>query len=430
LRRRVARRVVSSNGGWFVPFFTYRAADAAGAIQQGQLDSDSRGAALEQLVQRGLIPIQVTEQHEPATGSAVWTLTKLAQLQKNSADQLTSREIVALTKALASLLNAGLTVDRALALAGQMNSRPAVKSQLESLGKDVRAGKTLADAMATSRLSLPGYYISMVQAGEVGGGLPQAMTRLGELLRRQSETRERVISALIYPAILAAVVLITLIILVAFVLPRFESLFAESDVPLPLATQVVLAIGNFVSGYWWLLLLLGTIGATATVKYFKSHDGKRRLHRWLLVSRWTFELPLALNTARFLQTLGTLLTNGVPLASALRIVRGTFSNVLLRDAVDDMARRVKAGESMTAAMLGVQVFPAYTVQLVRVGEETGRLDEMLREAAAMLEDDSQRNMERLLALMVPIITVAMGLLIAGLIGSVLIGLLSINDLAL
>jgi general secretion pathway protein F len=150
----------------------------------------------------------------------------------------------------------------------------------------------------------------------------------------------------------------------------------------------------------------------------------------MLRSRWTFGVPAAIDTARMLQTLSTMIANGVPLANGLRIARGTLTNTVLRRALDGVTQRVKAGESITVALAAAEVFPPHAVQLARVGEETGRLEHMLREAAVILDEDSQRSLERLLTLMVPLITITMGLLVAGLIGSVLVGLLSINELAL
>jgi general secretion pathway protein F len=334
-----------------------------------------------------------------------------------------------MTQSLAALLNAGLTVDRALAISAQLNARDATGSQLAQLAKAVRSGQTFADALTASGLALPGYYLSMVQAGELGGSLPSTMTRLGVLARKQLDIRERIRSALVYPTMLAGVVLLTLILLVAFVLPRFEALFSESDVALPWSTQVVLAIGNFTSRFWWLLLIAAIIGIGSIVSYVRSPKGRTRVDRWMLNSKWTFGVPAAIDTARMLQTLSTMIANGVPVANGLRIARGTLTNTVLREALDEVAQRVKAGESMTVALATVAVFPPHAVQLARVGEETGRLEDMLREAAVILDEDSQRSLERLLTLMVPLITITMGLLVAGLIGSVLVGLLSINELA-
>jgi general secretion pathway protein F len=218
-------------------------------------------------------------------------------------------------------------------------------------------------------------------------------------------------------------------LLLTFVLPRFEALFAESEAPLPWATRAVLAAGGFISNYWWALGLLCLLAVASAVALARTPRGRARLDSWLLKSRLTFGLPAAIDTARLLRTLSTLLANGVHIGSAMHIARATLSNTRLRLGLDEAARRIKAGESTSAALYATGVFPAQAVHLARVGEETGRLDHLLVEAAAILENESETSLERLLALLVPALTIGMGLLITGLIGSVLIGLLSVNDLA-
>ncbi len=402
--------------------------------QSGELECASRLNAWDELQRKGLIPIELAEANDgssPALGVSgqIRKLTHALNDEFRQRNGIGPRQLVTITQSLAALLNAGLTIDRALAIAAQLSETASVGAHLTSLAKAVRSGQSFSAALASSGIALPAYYRGMIQAGELGGSLAQTMTRLGELVRRQLDVRERIRSALIYPALLAGVVLFTLILLVAFVLPRFEALFAESDVPLPWSTRAVLAIGHFTSDFWWLLLIGAIAVAGGFVVYVRSPAGRRRLDRWLLTSRWTLGFPAAINSARMLQTLSTMIANGVPLANGLRIARDTLSNTILREAIDEVAQRVKAGESMSAALAAVAVFPQHAVQLARVGEETGRLETMLQEAASILDEDSRRSLERWLTLMAPVITIVMGALIAGLIGSVLIGLLSINELA-
>jgi general secretion pathway protein F len=192
---------------------------------------------------------------------------------------------------------------------------------------------------------------------------------------------------------------------------------------------VVLGIGEFTSQYWWLIVTLLASGLLATRTYAMSEAGRQRIDRWLLQSRLTFGLPAAIDTARMLRTLSTLLQNGVPLPAALRVSQGTLGNAYLRSALERVTKSVNAGEDFATSLASVKAFPSEAVQLARVGEEAGRLHELLSEAASILESGGARTLERLLALIVPAVTVFMGLIVAGLIGSVLIGLLSINDLA-
>lgn len=412
-----------------MPAYRYEACDRGGVLRAGQLEAPSRGLALERLARDGLIPIAIQEGHGAVQQRVPWRMPSVRALRSSVQTQLSARELLFLTQSLAALLQAGLTVDRALQIGTSLGTGAAARALAAELLRAVRAGRTLADAFRQAPVRLPPYFVSMVDAGEVGGSLPETLARLAELLRRHLEVRERIRSALIYPTLLAAVVLVTLLVLLAFVLPRFEALFAESEVPLPRSTQAVLAAGRFVADYWW---AIGAIAAAALVLFvstMRSALGRERLDRWLLRTRLTQGLPAAIETARLLRTVSTLCGNGLPLPQALRVARGTLANRCLAAALQAVTSAVQAGEVLSAALARAGVFPPVAVQLARVGEETGRLEELLLSAAAVLEEESHARLERLLTLLVPALTVGMGLVVAALIGSVLIGLLSINELA-
>ena len=408
--------------------YIYRAVDRLGASHTGELLSASRVAALETLGRQGLIPLELRESASNEGPGPVRSLGS-ARWRWVSRGALKPREVLALTQSLAALLTAGLTIDRALQISSSLAGSPNARRLTEKLLERVRAGGALSEAMEASGQPLPPYYVSMVNAGEAGGMLPATLARLAELMRRQVEVRERIRSALVYPALLAGVVLATLVILLTFVLPRFETLFADSEVALPLSTRAVLATGRFMSDYWWALAAAAVAGTVSWMSWLRSSAGRARFDAWLLTSRVTLGLPAAVATARLFRTLSTLSANGLPLPSALRLARGTAGNRRLLEALAGVAREVQSGESFSAALSRARVFPAIAVQLARVGEETGKLDSMLLSAANVLDEEAQLRLERLLSLFVPLLTVFMGLVVAALIGSVLIGLLSINDLA-
>jgi len=409
--------------------FSYRAIDAGGALHTGGMDSTSRAQALESLSRRGLIPLSIMEGRASGQSDRRSALPELRSLRYRRRAQASQRELQGLTHSLGSLLKAGLTTDRALQISSTLAPRPASRQLAGGLLQQVRAGKPLSAALTGSGQRLPPYFISMVEAGEAAGAVPDSLLRLSGLMARQTEMRERVRSALVYPALLGVVVLITLVILLVFVLPRFEVLFSESEARLPWSTHLVLRFGRLVADYWW-AMSLGGVGLTAAfVTWLRSPWGRIQYDRWLLRTRLTLGLPAALDTARLLRTVGSLCRNGLPLSLALKVARGTVGNRCLLEALGRVTSEVQAGESFSVAFSRGGWFPAVAVQLARVGEETGRLDEMLESAAGVLEEDAQRVLERLLSLFVPLITIGMGLVVAGLIGSVLIGLLSINDLA-
>jgi general secretion pathway protein F len=407
--------------------FNYEAIDASGAPHAGSLDSPNRSMALEVLHRQGLTPLSL---NESSSVSVTRPLDRARTLRSFLIRRRVGPDVVlAMTQSLAALLRAGLTIDRALAITAGLGGTPRQQQLLRELGRNVRAGRTFADALEGSDLPLPKYYVGMVRAGEMGGNLPQTLQRLAELLRQQHAIRERIRSALIYPLLLAGIVVATVGLLLVFVLPRFQTLFAEADSKLPWVTRAVLKVGTFVSEYWWLLFGITVIAAGALWRLFKSPAGRIRLDSWLVQSRWMLGLPVAIESARLLRTLGMLLASGVPIGSAMRISRSTLGNIRLREALGEAAQRIKAGEGPSAAFEAVQVFPSQVIQLTRVGEETGRLEDMMAEAASLLEAESTTKLDRLLSLLVPVLTIVMGGMIAGLIGSVLIGLLSVNELA-
>ena len=412
-----------------MPAFNYRAMDNAGVLQHGEIISGSRLSALETLNRRGLIPIEIRAADASVhkrMPKGMWIGVARALTART---RMSGRELLSLTESLAALLRAGLTVDRALQVCGAFMSASTAGASVESLLTAVRSGKTLQGAFAARPERLPPYYLSMIEAGEVGGSLPEALKELAQLMRRQFEVRERVRSALFYPAILAVMVLTTLVLLLTFVLPRFQLMFAEADTPIPTATRVALAIGWFVAHYGWLVALAGSAALALAVAWLRTTSGRLRFDRWSLVSRWTAQLPAALNTARLLRTVSTLTRNGLSLPAALKVARGTLVNRWLFKVMEDAIRDVQAGEPLSSALARAGVFPPVAVQLARVGEETGQLHEMLQSAAAALEADSQLRLERLLTMIVPAAIILMGLVVAALISSVFIGLLSINNLA-
>jgi general secretion pathway protein F len=417
--------------------YQYRAIDASGRNVDGELSAETRATALAELSSRGLVPIDLRDAPAAANDAGIAatrvavpaTHSRLAWLQELRRPRFGATQLVQITQALGSLVRAGLTVDRALAIAANLSDDVASRSFLEDVARKVRGGASFAQGIAGSGRPMPGFYVSMVEAGEAGGALAPTLVRLGELLKRQQGIRQRVTSALVYPAVLVSVVLLTLVVLLGFVLPRFEQLFVESEAPLPLATRAVLAIGRFVADYGVYLAIGGAAGILWLLRWLRSGAGRLAFHRWTLRSRLLLGLPASIDTARLLRTLATLLGNGLPLPDALKVARGTLANLALRESLNAVSRRVKAGEQLHVALAGEKMFPPVAAQLARVGEETGKLDELLLSAAEYLEDHSNTMLDRLLTLLVPALTVGMGLIVAGLIGSVLVGLLSINDLA-
>lgn len=404
--------------------YRYRAVDRGGDIRVGHIEAGSLQQAAERLSGSALLPLQLREAAGILAGPAEW-LRKVRQGRR-----VTRRDVALMTQQLASLARAGLTLDRSLAIAVQLAQSPAQRRLLHDLSQRVRRGASFTEALEAHRASFPGYYLSMVRAGETGGAMADILTRLSQLQTRSQATRERVQSALIYPTILLCMIGFTLILIITFVLPRFNALFVEAGAQLPLPTRAVMALGTALRNYSavlaaalaGLLLWLHRLGRDAAARL--------RFDDWLLRRRVIGTVIAEIDSARFARTLGTLIAGGLPVPAGLRISRGALVNTALQAAADAVLIGVSQGQAFAERLAQCGRFPMLLVQMARVGEETGRLHQELLEAAEMLDAAAQRDIERGLSVLIPLITIGMGALVAALIGSVLVGILSVNELAL
>lgn len=402
--------------------FAYKAVDRTGQLRTGSMQSASRGAVLTELGRMQLIPVYVE-----ADQRGTWSGLFQGVFQFNQ--RFAIRDVVSLTLGLASLLKAGLMLDRALNVLGTTSDRVGIRTLCAELERKVRTGSTFSGALEAHQSIFPRYYITMAQAGELGGSLAEGLDSLGLFVERTTLIRERIVSSLIYPAILAAMILLTLVLVLTVVLPKFKTLFAESQATLPLPTQAVLALGDFVKHYGWLCAGIAALGVIALLRAWRDPTMGPKFDLRLLRTRWTFGLIPKIQTSRYLRTVGTLSRNGVTLPQATGVALGMLSNRALLAAAQEVHERLKQGHDLSRLLDEARIFPKAAVQLARVGEETGRLHELLIQAADTLDREAQATIDRLLAVLVPGITVLMGALVALLIASVLVGILSLNDLA-
>jgi general secretion pathway protein F len=405
-----------------MPTYRYKAMTTAGTITTGALDASSQHEAILQIRKLGHFPI------EASTGSdSGWRTLVPDGLWPERL--IAPRAIASATLALSALLEAGLPLDRALAFVAELEQSPAMRRGLGRVLAEVRGGARFADACERTG-SFPKSYVAMVRAGEHGGNLTTTLGRLADYLSRASAIRETVISALVYPALLLCTAGVSIIIVLVFVLPQFVPLFLQSGKPLPWTTQLVMAAGAFLSDYGWLLLIAAAAGFLAFRRAMSVATLRLGLDRLKLRVPLFGDLLRKIQIERFSRTLGTLVANGVTLPQALAITGSTLSNSEFADAVKDTATRIKEGERLASLLRKSGVFPAVSLDLIRVGEETGALDEMLLRQADLYERDVRHSVDRLLTMMVPLLTVFMGGIVAALIGSLLLAVQSINDLAL
>ncbi|CAB1274393.1 type II secretion system F family protein [Candidatus Nitrosacidococcus tergens] len=409
-----------------MPVFHYKATTLSGEIIEGEHRADGEEGVIEWLHGQSYIPIRIEE-----SGSGRVRRSKQASGINlfNSKKRVNQNEIGVITRELATLLRAGLPLDRAFSILIEITDEGPVKELLTNVQDKVRGGASLAEAMEAQEGDFPSLYTSMVRAGEAGGAVDIILGRLADFMERAKALKNLITSALIYPMILVGVAGLSVIILLAFVVPQFQQLFDSAGKALPLATQIVIAAGELLQNYWW-ALLLGFLGVILLIRHqLQIPERRYQWDGWLLRLPLVGDLVAKLEMARLSRTLSTLLLNGVPLLSALEIVKDTLGNLVLAEALGEVANSLRQGNRMADPLLETGLFPRMAVQMIKVGEETGQLEDMLGQVAETYDGEVETTVKRLLALLEPILILTLGVVIAGIIMSILVAILSVNDLA-
>jgi general secretion pathway protein F len=405
-----------------MPVFTYRAADRRGQTIDGVMEAIDARAVVERLRKEAYFPIKVAAQGDRAA---------LFSLGGGGGSRVRHRDLLALTQMLATLFEAGLPLDRALSILEELAPSPRVRTIVTDLLHSVRGGSSLSEALAKhhprpfSRL-----YINMVRAGEKGGVLEVALRRLAEFLEARAAFNEAVVSALVYPVFLTTAGAAAVVFLMTFVIPRFAVIFKDLGQAIPLPTQILMTVSEAMTTYWWVGAILIMAGVLAWRVWTGTPQGRLAWHQTLLKLPLVGPLALNIETARFARTLGTMLKSGVPVLGAMAVVGDTMSNQSVGDAVGRLADGVKRGGTIASGMQEHTVFPALAVHMVRVGEETGRLEEMLLKVADTFEIDVRTELKRVLGLLGPVIILAMGVLVAFIVVAMLLAIFSINEIPL
>jgi general secretion pathway protein F len=401
--------------------FRYKAMTQKGAIVRGVLEAPSEAAVVAQLRGLGHFPISAAPAQTTTLADRIagfWSQSKKPSLAA----------LRTATTELAALLQAGLELDRALGILCRLSDIGALQAPFERVRGRVRDGSGFADALARED-AFPQFYVSMIRAGEFGGTLAATLQRMADYLARTVAVRESIGSALVYPAILVATASVSVSIILLFVLPEFKPLFEQAGKAIPLPARIVMGVGDFVRATWWIVLLAVAGGVYWMREWLKKPANRLKFDTHLLRLPLAGKLIQAANTERFSRTLGTLLSNGVPLPTALALTKDVMQNRVMGDAVGTAARSLREGESLARLLAESRRFPEVTIDLVRIGEETGKLPDMLLRQADLDEHRLRHTIDRLVALIVPALTILLGIVIAGLIASMLVAILSVNDLA-
>ena len=396
--------------------FRFRVLEADGSTRQGTMEATDARDLARQLQRQGALVLHV----EAARGS--WPGWRPDR-------GLTNQALVAFTGQLATLLNAGLPLERAL---GILVSQPGGRRQraqavLGRVRERVKSGQPLSAALAQEPGQFSALYLSVIQAGEAGGALPESLQQLVDYLERSQTLRGEVINALIYPAFLVVGVLGSLVLLLAYVVPQFVPIFQDLGVPVPLMTELILGLGQIFNRYGLVVLIVLICAVLLGLRALRSPVWRLRWDRRLLT--WPVIGPLIqrLEAARLARTLGTLLQNGVGLLAALKIVSDVATNSAVRARLQAATEQVKGGGSLALALSGDSSLPDLALQMIQVGEEAGQLDTMLLKVAQVFDAEGRRSIARLLAALVPTLTIVMAVLVAFIMLAIMLPLMSLTS---
>jgi len=408
-----------------MPLYRYKAVNNAGDVAAGELDAANESEIVERLRDQGLMPMQVVA---AAGVRAAATLGPARRRSLFAPRRVTRNHVLAITRELATLLGAGLPLDRALEILIGLASAEPVAVLLQTIRDSVRGGKSLSQALDMHRDIFSRFYVNIVRAGEAGGALGVVLSRLAETMERNKELRESVVSALIYPTILIFVAVASIMVLLVFVVPTFQQTFQQAGKALPLPTQIVILVGTNLRQYWW-AMLLGVIALTWLFRrHLKRPEARYRWDRRLLRAPLLGDLLAKVEVARFARTLATLLGNGVTLLAGLSIVKETMTNTVLANALDGVVTRLREGKGFGRPLIETGIYPRLATQMILVGEESGRLEEMLVRVADVFDREVATSIKRFLAVLEPVLILSLAVMVLAIVLSILMGIVGMSEL--
>ncbi|HBH60852.1 MAG TPA: type II secretion system protein GspF [Nitrospiraceae bacterium] len=402
--------------------YHYEATTREGNIVTGSIDVPSERTAIDRLQEMGYFPLKVIK--------AVDREGMLERVMSSLHGGIKEKDIMTFTYQIGVLLDAGFTLDKSLSILSELTEKKKLKELLDELHAQVRSGKSFSDALAKFPDVFPMFYVNMIKAGEAGGFIEDSISRMATYLENSQGLKEDVRSALIYPALLSFVGGTAVILLLTFVVPQFTKIFADMGGALPLPTVILLAISNSLVHYWWLYLAFFAAVYYFARRYLRSPKGRRY---W---DQMKFRLPVfgklykEAAVSRFARTLGTLLASGVPILNAFQIVKGTLGSEKISEIIASVRESTRKGRGISEPLKNSDIFPPLAVHMVTVGEETGKLDEMLIKIADRFDIEVRTTVKRLLSLLEPVLILIMGIVVGFIVVSMLLAIFSINELPL
>jgi len=381
-------------------------------VVEGVVEAPDEKIAISQIQNTGVIPLRITA---PKEG-----------MKKKFAFRSAKGDLLTFTTELSALTGAGLPLDRSLNILSSISEGKEMKEVILSVLKLIREGSAFSDALAKFPRIFPKLYVSMVRAGETGGVLDVVLDKLNEFLETAKELRSSIVSAMIYPSILAIVGVASLVFLLTFVIPQFSIIFKDMGGSLPLSTKIILSFSTTLRSYWWIILSVLVILFFGIRSYAKTEKGA---YTWDEIKlKLIGELVRKLETARFCRTLGTLIKSGVPFLQALHNSKDVIGNRIIANSIDAVTKNVREGKGVAGPLIEANAFPLLALSMIKVGEETGQLDTMLLKVASTYEKSLKEVVKRFTSLFGPVVILSMALVIALVIASMLLAMYGILDL--
>ncbi len=417
--------------------YAFKALTSDGKTISGTLEADSNEGAIAQLGRQGYYPISAQPVGSAPAGSAPRGRPvargrgkRRKAASKSAPKRINARQRLILTRELGQMLRAGIAVEQAIGVVARTTTNEAMQSATRQISETLRAGQPLSDALETYGAPFDRFYVSIIRAGEAAGAVADALQELGDYLKRSADFASALRLALIYPSMLVLTTVISLAVILGFVVPQFEDMFSRAGSDLPGHTKLLLAFSGVIYSYGWLLLALGGLAVLLVLRMARTDAGQLRLHSLMLRLPMLGPLIRQSETVRLCRALGTMLKNGVSVTQAFDRVLPIIRNRYIARSFEDVRLALRAGRGFAEPLSQTDTVPENAIQMIRVGEETGRLDTMLLDVSNMLEQDIQDAMKRVLSILEPAIILTLGIIIGGIVLSIFLAVMGSYDLAI
>jgi general secretion pathway protein F len=394
-----------------VPEFAYKATDSMGKIVEGLMEAPEEREVISKLQSLGYIPIKIGHR-----GKAFFR-------------RISSKDVMNFTQQLSTLLSAGLPLEKSLSIVAELTEKKEFQNVITEILSGIQEGIAFADVLAKHPKVFSKLYVNMVKAGEAGGVLEMILERLVDFLESSQELKDYITSAMLYPMLLTGVCGLTIILLLTFVIPNFSTMFEDVGGSIPASAQLLLGMSEVLKSYWW--VMAGTIGGVyfGIKKYLATENGKFKWDEIKLKLIMVKTLVQKIEVSRFSRTLGTLIQSGVPILQSLNIVKETIGNLVIARSLTGIHEGIKEGEGISKPLKSANTFPSLAIHMITVGEETGRLDEMLLKVADTYDQDVRNAIKRLISLLEPCLILFMALIVGSIVVTMLLAIISVNDIS-